>query len=354
MRVLVTGASSLIGIELADALAARGDSVVCFQRHASAAVGRRTAESAGDITQVLGDVRSLDVLRRATDGCDSIVHLAAKVGVVGEWEDYRSVNVDGTANVVAAARSAGIDRVVHVSSPSVTHGGEAIVGAGADPPVLGRRNAFYAESKAIAETQALREVERGDLGIVAVRPHLVWGPGDTQLVGRIVERARAGRLALVGGGRALVDTTFIDNAVSGLVAALDAVRPDAVCSGRAYVIANGEPRPIRDLIAGICTAAGVEFAPRDVPRPVATRVGRLVERAWPLLRRDGEPPLTEFLAEQLGTAHWFDPAPAANDLGWLPTVTIDDGLAELAEWYRDRAPVPPDGGRSARLLANHR
>jgi nucleoside-diphosphate-sugar epimerase len=153
------------------------------------------------------------------------------------------------------------------------------------------------------------------------------------LVGRIVERARAGRLALVGGGRALVDTTYIDNAVCALVAAVDAVAPDALCSGRAYVIANGEPRPIRDLIAGICAAAGVEFAPRDVPLAVGTRVGAAVERVWPLLRRHDEPPLTRFLAEQLGTAHWFDPRPAARDLAWTPTVSIDEGLGRLADWY---------------------
>ncbi len=335
MRVLVTGATSLIGSELSAALAARGDSVVCFQRNVSHGLGRR-ATTCDDhtITQRLGDVRDAEALRAAAEGCDAVVHLAAKVGVVGEWEEYRSINVDGTANVVAAARSVGIDRVIHVSSPSVAHGGEPIIGASADAPVLGRRHAYYAESKAIAERLALASADE-EFGVVAIRPHLVWGPGDTQLVGRIVERARTGRLALVGGGRALVDTTYIDNAVSALVAALDSVRPGAECSGRAYVIANGEPRPIRDLIAGICAAAGVEFAPRDVPLAVATRLGRVVEWAWPLLRREGEPPLTEFLAEQLGTAHWFDPTPAARDLAWSPTVTIDEGLARLAGWYRE-------------------
>ena len=158
----------------------------------------------------------------------------------------------------------------------------------------------------------------------------MWGPGDTQLVGRIVERARAGRLALVGGGRALVDTTYIDNAVSALVAALDAVAPGAVCSGKPYVITNGEPRPIREILAGICAAAGAPFAPRDVPLPVAKVLGSAIERAWPLLGRRDEPPLTRFLAEQLGTAHWFDPRPVRDDLGWTPSVTIEEGFASLA------------------------
>ncbi len=176
------------------------------------------------------------------------------------------------------------------------------------------------------------------LAVVAIRPHLVWGPGDTQLVGRIVQRARAGRLALIGGGAALVDTTYIDNAASALVAALDAATPGASCVGRAYVVANGEPRPIRDLLLGICRAAGVAVTPRRVPLRAALVAGSLVERAWPLHHGDEEPPLTRFLAEQLGTAHWFDPRPARDDLAWAPTVSIDDGLQRLADWYAAGAP----------------
>ena len=326
MRVLVTGGSSLIGAGVAAALVARGDDVTVQQRSRSAALAQL------DVRQELGDIRDPDVVQTAADGCDAIVHLAAKVGVVGEWEEYRSINVDGTRNVIAAAQRRGIGRVVHVSSPSVAHGGEPIIGGGADEPMLGRRHAWYPESKAMAEIDALRAAS-DELGVVAIRPHLVWGPGDTQLVGRIVERAAAGRLALVGGGRALVDTTYIDNAVDGVVAALDSVVPGAPCSGRAYVVSNGEPRTIRELVEGICRAAGVPFEPRSVSLRVGRSVGAAVERIWPLLRRDDEPPLTQFLAEQLGTAHWFDPRPARDDLGWTPSVSIDDGLARLAAWY---------------------
>ncbi len=198
----------------------------------------------------------------------------------------------------------------------------------------------------MAELLALEAVS-DRLGVVAVRPHLVWGPGDTQLVGRIVERAEAGRLALVGGGRSLVDTTYVDNAVDALVTALDAVGPSARCSGRAYVIANGEPRTIRELVAGICAAAGVPFAPRDVPLRAGIAAGAVVERVWPLLRRDDEPPLTRFLAEQLGTAHWFDPRPARDDLGWTPAVGIDEGLRRLAASFAgtDRAGAHGHDGR---------
>lgn len=322
MRVLVTGGTSLLARRTAEALLARGDEVVLLQRNSSPV----------DVAQVLGDVRDGDLVLRAVEDCDAVIHAAAKVGVVGAWEDYRSINVDGTANVIAAARQHGVSRVVHVSTPSVAHAGHSLVGAPASPAVTGRTDAHYAESKAIAEQLALGAASDA-LPLVAVRPHLVWGPGDTQLVGRIVERARTGRLALVGGGTALIDTTYIDNAASALVAALDAAVPGAACVGRAYVIANGEPRPIRELIDGILRAAGVDVTPRSVPLRAATLAGSVVERLWPLRHPDVEPPLTRFLAEQLGTAHWFDPRPARDDLAWTPTVTIDEGLAALATWF---------------------
>ncbi len=322
MRVLVTGGSSLLARRTAEALLARGDDVVMLQR----------GESAVDAAQVRGDVRDADLVRRAVDGCHAVIHAAAKVGIVGSWDDFRSINVDGTANVIAAAREQGLSRMVYVSTPSVAHAGHSLVGALADPPVTGRSDAHYAESKAMAERLALGAASDA-FPVVAIRPHLVWGPGDTQLVGRIVERARAGRLALVGGGTALIDTTYIDNAASALVAALDAAVPGAACVGKAYVIANGEPRPIRELIEGILRAAGVDARPKVVPLRVALGAGSIVEKLWARAKPDEEPPLTRFLAEQLGTAHWFDPRPARTDLGWRPRVTIDQGLAELATWF---------------------
>ena len=326
MRVLITGGTSLLARTTALALRDRGDDVVLLQR----------GDAGVDLPQLRADVRDPDAVRHAMRGCDAVVHAAAKVGIVGEWEDFRSINVDGTANVVAAARESGVARMVYVSTPSVSHAGHSLVGAAADPAVTGRRGAHYAESKAVAERLALGAASDA-FPLVAIRPHLVWGPGDTQLVGRIVERARAGRLALVGGGAALIDTTYLDNAASALVSALDAAEPGAACVGRAYVIANGEPRPIRELIEGILRAAGVEVTPREVPLRLAVGVGGIVERVWARLRPDEEPPLTRFLAEQLGTAHWFDPRPARADLNWRPTVSIDEGLRRLGEWYAGSA-----------------
>jgi nucleoside-diphosphate-sugar epimerase len=312
MKVLVTGASGMLGGGVARALAARGDEVTVMQRR-PAGLGLR---------EVLGDVADPGATRAAVAGHDAVVHLAAKVNVVGAWADYQRANVVGTANVVAACHETGVSRLVHVSSPSVAHGGSSLVGEGAQPA-----DPDHAGSP------------HGTLAVVAVRPHLVWGPGDTQLIARIVDRGRTGRLPLIGSGAALIDTTYISNAVDALVAALDHCE---AARGQALVVSNGEPRPIGELLGDFCAAAGVARPRRHVPVTVALAAGALVQTVWPVTRlfrgsaADADPPLTRFLVNQLSTAHWFDQRHTRQVLDWAPTVTLDEGLAELARWYRDQ------------------
>ena len=266
VRVLVTGATSLLGRVTAERLIARGDEVTVMQRRPSG-LGCR---------EVLGDIADLAVVNRAAAGQDVVVHLAAKVDVVGPWSEYMETNVSGTRHVLAACRGAGVGRLVHVSSPSVAHSGSALVGAGAGPADPEHARGRYARSKAIAELEALAADSPG-LAVLAVRPHLVWGPGDTQLVGRIVERATTGRLPVIGSGAALIDSTYIDNAATALVAAVD--RCGRV-HGEALVVSNGEPRPASELIARICRAAGVPQPRRKVPLALAWLAGAAVETVW--------------------------------------------------------------------------
>jgi nucleoside-diphosphate-sugar epimerase len=160
---------------------------------------------------------------------------------------------------------------------------------------------------------------------VILRPHLVWGPGDTQLIGRIVDRARSGKLVLPDGGRALVDTTYLDDAAAGILAGLDHCVAGDEATTQPLVITGGEPRPLRDLVSSILEAAGIERMPRSVPAPIAGLLGSLMDRVWP----GSEPPLTHFAARQLSVAHWFDQRETRRILGWEPTVGLDEGFNRL-------------------------
>ncbi len=317
-RVLVTGASGMLGAGVARALAARGDQVMVMQRRAS---GLGLAEVRGEITDP-------QAVRQAVAGCEAVIHLAARVSLVGPLAEFARVNVEGTRNLVQAAREAGVHRFVQVSSPSVAHAGSALVGAGAGPADPQRARGPYAITKAQAELLALGADAPG-FAVVAVRPHLVWGPGDEQLVARIVARARAGRLFLISGGRALIDTTYVENAVDAILAASDRAADSGV-HGEAFVVSNGEPRTVAELVTRIALAGGAPGPGRSVPYPIARAAGALVERAWGLLRRPGEPPMTAFLAEQLATAHWFDQRRTREALGWAPRIPIEEGFRTLA------------------------
>ena len=325
MKVLVTGTGSLLLGGVASELLRRGDEVVCLQRRPAAFMGHQNAH------EVLADICNTDAVALAAKGCDAIIHGAARVGVVGSQKEFYDTNVHGTENILRAAEQQSISRLVFVSTPSVAHTGASLVGAPAGQAEIGRSRSYYAESKAIAERTVLN-ARNSQLAVVAIRPHLVWGPGDTQLVGRIVERAKSGRLAVVGTGNALVDSTYIDNAISAHIAALDALHIGSACDGKAYVVSNGEPRTVNELMRSMCESAGVPFEPRHLSLTLGIRLGSLVERLWPLMQ-SSEPPITRFIAEQLGTAHWFDQRVVHNDLKWAPSVTLDEGFKQLTQWF---------------------
>jgi len=323
MRVLVTGGSSLLGAAVAQRLAGRGNRVTVFQRRPS---GLGLREHLGDVTDPLA-------VKAAVAGMDAVIHVAARAAVTGPWSAFEATNVRGTANLVAAAAEAGADRFVLVSSPSVAYSGRSLIGVAAGPADPAAARNHYAASKAKAEQLALA-TSTEKFSVVAIRPHVVWGPNDRQFIARIVARARAGRLAIVGSGAALIDITYLDNAADALVAALDHTHE---LGGRALVVSNGEPRPVRELLDRILAAAGLSGPRMRIPAGLARAGGRLVETWWDRRGRDDDPPMTSFLAEQLSTAHWFDQRETRRALHWKPAVTLDEGFRRLREWFESGA-----------------
>ena len=319
MRILVTGATSLIGRSVAARLRDRGDDVTVFQR----------SPSGLDVTERLGDMADRDAVVAAVDGAEGVVHLAAHFAATGPWQPFEMVNVAGTRFILEAAREAGVDRFVHVSSPSVAHTGQSLIGAPAGPADPDGARGHYARSKAQGELIALAS-HSPSMAVVAIRPHLIWGPGDTQFIERIVSRARAGRLVIVGSGRSLIDTTYVDNAADALLAALDRA---PMIGGRAFVVTNGQPRTVRELLNRIVVAAGLEPPRVRVPYHLARTGGLVAERIWEGLGREDDPPMTGFVAEQLGTAHWFDQRETRRALEWEPAVTLAEGFQRLRDWY---------------------
>ena len=256
-------------------------------------------------------------------------------------------------------------KFLYISSPSVAHAGAALVGAGNGDASPEHARGNYARSKAVAEKAVLQmngtALSTGEhLCTGALRPHLIWGPGDTQLVERILERARAGRLPLLSGGTGLIDTLYIDNAADAVVHGYE--RLEAL-AGRAVVVTNGQPRTVAELMSGFCTAVGVPAPRFSVPAPVAVVAGRLIEKVWVLLPHSAtagdEPPMTGFLAEQLSTAHWFDQRNTRELLGWERPYQLKKDMSGYAcfmgiSTLGRKGSLPPVKPRGVRWQWGHR
>jgi len=324
MKILVTGGGGFLGQVLCRGLRDRGHEVVSFNR------GRYDALDRLGVAQVQGDLAERDAVLAAAAGCEAIFHNAAKAGAWGSYESYHLANVVGTQNVIDACRAHGIGRLVYTSTPSVTHRKtHPVEGGTADTVPYGEHlKAPYAATKQVAEKLVIAANDAA-LATVSLRPRLIWGVGDNQLLPRLVERAKAGRLRFVGDGNNRVDTTYVDNAAQAHFDAFQHLHPGAACAGRAYFISNGEPRTVREIVNGLLDAAGAPLVDRTIPFGVAYAAGVVCEGMWHALPLKGEPPMTRFLAEQLSTTHWYDMAPARRDFGYVPAVSIHEGLTRL-------------------------
>ncbi|MDT8440123.1 MAG: NAD-dependent epimerase/dehydratase family protein [Desulfuromonadales bacterium] len=329
MKVLVTGGGGFLGSAIVRRLRERGDEVRSFSRQAYPVL------AALGVEHRQGELSDAAAVQRAAAGCDIVFHVAAKAGIWGGWADYYQANVVGTANVIAACRAHGVPRLVHTSSPSVVFAGGDLEGVDESVPYPSRYLAHYPASKAAAERLVLAANDT-QLATVALRPHLIWGPHDNHLVPRILARGRQGALRRIGRRPCLVDTLYIDNAAEAQLQAADRLCAGAPVAGRAYFLAQGEPRPLWEIVNRILAAGSLPPVDKSVPPPVAYAAGWLLELGYCLMRSDREPPMTRFLAKELSTAHWFDLSAARRDFGYQPKVSLDEGMERLARWLAAR------------------
>ena len=385
----VTGASGFIGGRLAERLLASGRRVRVLARRPLPALEKLGAEV------LLGDLHDAEALHRGCAGAGSVFHVAGRVGVWGPPADFFHVNVEGTRNVIAACRAAGVRRLIYTSSPSVVYHGGDLSGVDESALLCTTAPCAYPTSKAAAE-RLVSESNSASLATISLRPHLVWGPGDQNVVPRVLALAKKGRLKIIGPGRNKVDVTHISNVVdahllaeqalcratartiapapaggrslgrehaatghTGLAAASNGVAapagagapsprsgechvlrdtsPDAAPrdpGGKAYFITNGEPVVLWDWINELLRGVGLPELTKHVSVATAYRVAGVLEALWRVLPLKGEPPTTRFVVKELATDHWFKLDAARRDLGYEPRVTMAAGTAELIAHLR--------------------
>lgn len=324
-KALVTGGGGFVGLAIVRRLLAEQIDVVVVGRHRYPEVERLGVECR------VGDIRDGQFLDRAAQGCDAVFHVAAKAGIWGARQEYFSINLKGTEQVIRACRRNDIGVLVYTSTPSVVFANHDLAGVDESAPYAKHFLCHYAHSKALAEELVLK-ANGPSIKTVALRPHLVWGPGDTNLIPRLVDRGRRGLLKQVGDATNLVDIAYIDNVVDAHWLAAVNLSGLGTAAGKAYFISQGEPVNLWRWINGLFAQLDIPPVTKQVSFAKAYAAGAALEVVHRILHLPGEPLMTRFLALQLAKSHWFSIAAAHRDFGYEAKVSTEEGMKRLVTW----------------------
>jgi nucleoside-diphosphate-sugar epimerase len=319
MRVLVTGGGGFLGSGITKALLKEDNEVSVMGRG-------RYPHLPASVKILQGDIRDSEFVNLSLENIDTVFHTAAIPGIWGK--DFFSINVQGTENIISACQNNSVRRLIFTSSPSVVFGNESLEGVDESIPYPEEYLCDYPRTKALAEKMVLH-ANNTNLSTVAIRPHLIWGPGDPHLVPRLLEKARKNKLVQVGDGNNKVDILYIDNAVSAHLRACESLLGDANISGKAYFVSDGKPVVLWDWINQLLVQMGKPIVSRKISYKNAMRLGAFLEGVYGLFEIKSEPPMTRFLASQLSTSHYFDISRAKKDFNYEPLVSHEEGMRKL-------------------------
>lgn len=328
-KILVTGGSGFLGTAICRLLKQKGYEVVSFSR--------KTYEHLSKIgvTCFQGDISSPVDLEKAMRGCEGVIHTAAKVGTWGPKKDYYDINVQGTENVIKAAQKQRVRRLVYTSSPSVVFAGTDICGANESLPYAKSYLAYYPQSKMIAEKRVLDSHGELYLATTALRPHLIWGPGDPHFLPRLKEKIKT--LKKVGDLKNKVDAIYIDNAAEAHVLALEELSLESSNGGRVYFVGQEKPIELWSLIDQFVEIMGLPPIQGRVSTSMAYLAGYFYELLYKFKGIKEEPPMTRFLALNLGKSFYFSHLQATRDFKYVPRISVEEGLKNLKKSIKGHA-----------------
>jgi len=327
-KVLVTGGGGFVGRAIVKMLLEKGIECRVVGRNCYPEIEAIGAEC------FIGDISDPDSMDIVTKGTDTVFHVAALAGIWGSWKDYYNSNVLGTKNVIQGCRVNNVSRLIYTSTPSVVFNQYDIVNGDESLPYATNFLCNYAKSKMEAEKLVL-SANDASLSTCAIRPHLIWGPGDPHLIPRLTDSGRKKKLKIIGSGNNLVDISYIDNVAYGHLLAAHNLSTTQTAAGKAYFIGQEKPVLLWDWINDLFSRLEIPEVTSSVTYPAAYRVGAFLEYIYDLFKVKKEPKMTRFLAQQLSKSHYFSHNNAQRDLGYRPIVSIEEGLERLVKWVKE-------------------
>ena len=329
MQVLITGGSGFLGRHLIRTLQEAGFSSIRIFNRSSC----KDLQQCG-IDVMCGDLTDSAAVHQAVRGCEAVFHVAAKAGVWGSYRSYHQTNVVGTNHVLSACKTHKVRYLVYTSTPSVVYNGQPLVNVDERIPYANPWHmCAYAKTKMLAEKNVLAANDPNGLTTVALRPHLIWGPGDNHLIPTILKAAKQHRLWQIGDGKNWVDIAYVANVAQAHLLALKALQlPHSCAAGKAYFISQGEPVQLWPWLNHLLRRLNLPPARIKMQPWTAYTLGGLLEGVFKLCGRKTQPPMTRFVAKQLSQDHYFDISKAKMDLQYIPLVTTEEGVDTLVQW----------------------
>ncbi|MFH0924928.1 MAG: NAD-dependent epimerase/dehydratase family protein [bacterium] len=328
MHCLVTGGNGFLGKYIVEHLLKRGYKVRVLGRHRYPDLEKSGVET------VQADLADSESIIKACKGIDQVFHVAALTGIWGSYQNFYNTNVIGTKNIITACKKSGIQKLIYTSSPSVVFDNQDQKGIDETYPCPKRYLCYYSQTKAMAEQMVIAANATDGLSTVALRPHLIWGPRDTNLIPRVIDRARRRRLIQVGSGQNLVDICYVENAAHAHLLAADHLKPDSLVAGSCYFITDGKPVNLWDWINGLLQQLDLPPIKKRISYKTAWRIGRMMEGVYKLFCIQREPLMTRFLASQLAKSHYFSIEQAKKELGYRPPVSPEEGIGRLVKYLK--------------------
>jgi 2-alkyl-3-oxoalkanoate reductase len=329
MTVLVTGAAGLLGGHVAERLLERGERVRCFARPGEEVTW--LAEQGAEVCR--GDMGDRASLAAAVRGAERVLHCAARTGPWGPEDEYEITNVRGLKDLVEVAQAAGVQRLVHVSSITV-HGND--VGGTADETAAFRVEPNpYSRTKVKGEQLLATLIREQNAPVTIVRPGYIYGPRDRASFARFAGMIEQGKMVVIGRGTNHIPLIFVGDVADGIILASQA--PGA--AGNAYLLVNDEPVTQSAYLNTIASELGVSPPRRHIPYRVALALGTTAESVARLTHRQQPPPLMRYGLQLLGGENRFIIRRAREELGFSPSVNLQDGVRQSVAWYRSQQTV---------------